>query len=906
MRREIVTKFLLDTCQPPHRIDEKALLAWLNYSALATQQMSFMGVEFELVPLVTGSSAEFYVQPPFSCVGDVDIMSHSIGMLAIPAGSSPPTELPAEFDSRVEVYEIIESEYPGYVYLETSYVLKECIHEGKYRAVQCERIYVPHLAATDGVVSIHGPAVLVDWYKKQPKPRDDDIILSTIFTADQVNCVRCLSWPPQSADWPTRHRNYDWQDSATVDRVVSNGCDVVPIANHLCRQDELWSHMQWRLSFSRAEIVLLNSWMPVQQIVYHVLRVFLKDVEITGSADNSGANTLSNYHIKTLMLWACELKPVSWWTDDLNIVRICVELLQDLAVWLIDARSCQHYFIKNCDLFFHLDNSCCEITARRLILVDGEGFTDWFINVYMIKCAQRFPSEVTRLLEDVSTNTRLQKALSTISDFRLRLSLTVAANFFLAVQFTLMQFVSCKCLKMRSFLWLKTHLEKMHHALSINFTAVIFLHVAHKAVKHSLKDKMLNILLTTLLNKQFSDVRRCLNARHSSVLSLSIATMLMKVVANNSRSTVQLIEIELSKAYLYRALRLSDYDSDSIYCLANVYLAVMYYTTGLYQKAIDHCTVVTRSHDHSQCSSHVVQGELLPQINDDVDSTLGLVEFYDYIRTAMFGQEQQTRHVSVVTTELFAHYLHIKCLSATESHHATEMSLTDEIRKYGNCMSTMPQMFTADFLLFNSVNRTNYPPSDQQMMPCKSQSKPLLSRELETSVLVELLQKSAVEHLTTFRQLEAQEFGSLYPIVTTDFEALYAYKCCAYERCLRLSAENVSMLIGGGCMSSAVFAFPEIIRLIDDDFASLTGLTALINPSYREDLRLVQLSQLTLSLYLMTQCQIKLHHPVKSLTLTLAHVKVALRNRGSHLFTLDERALEFTECKILRYVSAQQ
>jgi len=94
----------------------------------------------------------------------------------------------------------------------------------------------------------------------------------------------------------------------------------------------------------------------------------------------------------------------------------------------------------------------------------------------------------------------------------------------------------------------------------------------------------------------------------------------MKVVANKSRSTVQLIRIELSKAYLHRALRCKDSDSDSIYCLANVYLAVLYYTTGQYQTAIDHCTLVMRSQDHSQCSSHVVQGELLPKFDDDIDT----------------------------------------------------------------------------------------------------------------------------------------------------------------------------------------------------------------------------------------------------------------------------------------------
>ena len=36
--------------------------------------------------------------------------------------------------------------------------------------------------------------------------------------------------------------------------------------------------------------------------------------------------------------------------------------------------------------------------------------------------------------------------------------------------------------------------------------------------------------------------------------------------------------------------------------------------------------------------------------------------------------------------------------------------------------------------------------------------------------LVEYLQKSAVDRLTTFRQLEAREFGSVATIVTTDFE----------------------------------------------------------------------------------------------------------------------------------------
>jgi len=85
-------------------------------------------------------------------------------------------------------------------------------------------------------------------------------------------------------------------------------------------------------------------------------------------------------------------------------------------------------------------------------------------------------------------------------------------------------------------------------------------------------------------------------------------------VVNKSLTTMSLIEIELTKAYLYKTLRCEDSDSDSIYCLANVYLSVLYCTTGQYQAALDHCTLVTRSQDHSQCSSqYVVQGEIFTQ-----------------------------------------------------------------------------------------------------------------------------------------------------------------------------------------------------------------------------------------------------------------------------------------------------
>ena len=295
---------------------------------------------------------------------------------------------------------------------------------------------------------------------------------------------------------------------------------------------------------------------------------------------------------------------------------------------------------------------------------------------------------------------------------------------------------------------------------------------------------------------------------------------------------------------------------------------------------------MTRSQDHSQCSSHVVQGELLPKIDDDIDTVLGLAAFYQYVRTAALNQ-RQTQHVSVFTTELFARYLNIRCLAVTET------SFSDDADRYRNlfCKS---HMFIADVLAIKSFA---YNFHCHPITVHSSQQPTLSAADLNTSELVELLQRSAVEHLTTFRQLEAQEFGSVAKIVTTDFEALHAYKHGDYQRCLQLSTQNVHTLLYAVFMPR-VPTFPEFFQLLDDDIVSLTALTLIVNPKCRDYWINVGISQLTLSLYLMTQCQLKLRHSVTSLAQTLDYIKVAQRRHLANR-TLDQLTLKLTKRKVL-------
>ena len=174
--------------------------------------------------------------------------------------------------------------------------------------------------------------------------------------------------------------------------------------------------------------------------------------------------------------------------------------------------------------------------------------------------------------------------------------------------------------------------------------------------------------------------------------------------------------------------------------------------------------------------------------------------------------------------------------------------------------------------------------------------------EQKTSELVELLQKFAVEHLTTYRQLIARDFDSVATIVSTDFEALYAYKCGDYQRCLQLSTQNVHMLLYAVDMPD-VFIIPESIQMLDDDICSLTAMTLIINPKCRDaGSNNTFIAPLTLSVYLMTQCQLKLHHSVTSLVYTLDYIEVAQRKRP-RIHTLDHLTLKLIDRKVYMMIS---
>ena len=137
---EIVTKFFLNTCRLCPQSGKYAVQAAQRCAYLAAQRPDD-DAEADLIPLTTGSVAEFYIEPMLPHVGDVDVMFHWSTKLAIPRGHPPPTHLPAEFHNYVQVLEIIDSHLPCYVYLELRYLLTECTDDDKYNCIEYDNIY---------------------------------------------------------------------------------------------------------------------------------------------------------------------------------------------------------------------------------------------------------------------------------------------------------------------------------------------------------------------------------------------------------------------------------------------------------------------------------------------------------------------------------------------------------------------------------------------------------------------------------------------------------------------------------------------------------------------------------------------------------------------------------------------
>jgi len=196
--------------------------------------------------------------------------------------------------------------------------------------------------------AIHGPALLnnnkTDFLNTKYSLRNatEDATESerfSITSLDDVFAVHSPYWPVEATEWITRRRTQNFPSKPVIKQIVRYGCDFVQASHKL----SMPYSKEWRFSFSRAEILIANSWTVSQRIVYSTLWVLNKRI---------ASSNLCTYYFKTLMFWACEEKPTQFWHKGLLVQSVC-ELLIEMIKW-VELKFCANYFISGNNMMDHL------------------------------------------------------------------------------------------------------------------------------------------------------------------------------------------------------------------------------------------------------------------------------------------------------------------------------------------------------------------------------------------------------------------------------------------------------------------------------------------------------------------------------------------------------------------------
>ena len=155
---------------------------------------------------------------------------------------------------------------------------------------------------------------------------------------DFVLAINCESWPAIAEEWKTRTRM--WPPKCLVDKIVNDGFHVIPKASPGGDAE-----LEWRLSFSKAELTLAGNRTHVKKKCYYIFKTMFKE-NLTES------EIISSYYLKTIMMWATEQNPPEYWRED-NIGQAVIGLLDDLYQAVITGYL-PHYFIPQNNLLRHI------------------------------------------------------------------------------------------------------------------------------------------------------------------------------------------------------------------------------------------------------------------------------------------------------------------------------------------------------------------------------------------------------------------------------------------------------------------------------------------------------------------------------------------------------------------------
>ncbi|XP_069140719.1 uncharacterized protein [Argopecten irradians] len=162
---------------------------------------------------------------------------------------------------------------------------------------------------------------------------------------DFVSAFICSSWPREADEWVNRPRLHEWPGKCLIDQIVHDGCYLVPVGDKTSPDPFL----QWRISFVTAERKLIHSIGHVQFQVYCLIKYLKKQISTRLKQIYGDADIVSSYVIKTVLFYALEFTPLSFWQE--KNLFLCLMLCLNILITWVNAAFCPNYFINTNNMF---------------------------------------------------------------------------------------------------------------------------------------------------------------------------------------------------------------------------------------------------------------------------------------------------------------------------------------------------------------------------------------------------------------------------------------------------------------------------------------------------------------------------------------------------------------------------
>ena len=223
------------------------------------------------------------------------------------------------------------------IHCNNNIILKMCKQVGNdvYLSSQlCTSMFLGKFKGSDVV---HGPCL-----------SDKDGFTDVAFT------LQTRQWLSIANQWITRSK-CSWPSIDVKSHIIEHGVLFVPIGSKGSKNE----HIEWRISFSVGEKLLIYSFTQTQLLCYALMKILIKDVV---NRDSRCKDLICSFYIKNIIFWVSEETSLSIWRPE-NLISCFMRCLRRL-IYCLEYGICLHYFIPKINMF----ENKIEEKERQLLL----------------------------------------------------------------------------------------------------------------------------------------------------------------------------------------------------------------------------------------------------------------------------------------------------------------------------------------------------------------------------------------------------------------------------------------------------------------------------------------------------------------------------------------------------------